>query len=404
MSSSHLALVIGNADYPLSKLKNPVNDARAMAARLEGLGFEVLAHENAKKAEMAKALVTFKRKMKGRPAALVYFAGHGLQVDDHNWLIPVDAEIEHEDEVSLNAIKADDILAHMDDKGMQAKLLILDACRDNPFERKFRGAGRGLAHMSAPKGSLIAYATSPGKTASDGEGDNGLYTSELLKVITTPGLAVEQMFKQVRKAVIEASDGRQVPWEATSLVEEFHFVPASVLKPADESAHVRALARDAQRRALEAQKPALLARDRALAAQAEAQKAGQEVKDGYRVVVFSEGGRYEGEWRDGAGNGSGVNIWPNGNRYEGEVRDGERNGFGANIWVSGQRYEGEWRDDERDGLGVQIWADGARYEGEWRDGKRTGRGVELAPSGGIRHAGFWKDNDLIAPFPFPSAG
>jgi uncharacterized caspase-like protein len=223
-SQSRIALVIGNATYAASPLKNPVNDARDMARTLRSVGFDVVEATNATKAQMENAVVTFGRKLTAGSVALVYYSGHGIQVSGKNYLIPVDAEIESEQAVALRTVDADAVINQMMAARTRVNLLILDACRNNPFERRFRaGTGNGLAQMNAPEGTLVAYATAPGRVASDGVGTNGLYTQELLKALAEPGLPVEQVFKRVRATVSQASQGNQVPWESSSLIGEFYF-------------------------------------------------------------------------------------------------------------------------------------------------------------------------------------
>ncbi|MBP2231210.1 hypothetical protein J2847_004522 [Azospirillum agricola] len=218
-----VALVIGNDAYPTAPLRNPTNDARAMAAVLRVLGFEVIERINAGKADMEKAVIDFGGRLSEDSVGLVYYSGHGLQVSGRNYLIPVDAEISSERMVPLMAVDADNVLAQMMEARSRVNILILDACRNNPFERPFRALNGGLAQMSAPKGTMIAYATAPGKTANDGSGGNGLYTKELLKAIQQPGLPIEQVFKKVRAAVSSSSGDAQIPWEASSLTGDFYF-------------------------------------------------------------------------------------------------------------------------------------------------------------------------------------
>jgi TPR repeat protein len=221
--SNRVALVIGNAAYRFSPLKNPTNDAKAMAQALRAQGFDVVERENATKAEMEKAIVEFGRKLKADGTGVVYYSGHGIQVGGKNYLIPLDATLTDQREVPLLAVDADNILIQMQDVRSKVNIVILDACRDNPFEQSFRSLSGGLAQMNAPSGTLIAYATAPGKTASDGSGENGLYTQELLKAINEPGLKVEDVFKRVRLAVSKASGDAQIPWESSSLTGDFYF-------------------------------------------------------------------------------------------------------------------------------------------------------------------------------------
>lgn len=157
---------------------------------------------------------------------LVFYAGHGIQVKGRNSLIPVDAEIGSEASVRNEAVDVEQIMEQMESAKTGLNIVILDACRNNPFERRFRGdAGGRLASMDAPKGTLIAYATGPGKVASDGNDGNGLYTSEILKVIEEPGLRIEDVFKRVRLNVAKETNDYQLPWETSSLVGDFYFNP-----------------------------------------------------------------------------------------------------------------------------------------------------------------------------------
>ncbi|MGE0388212.1 MAG: caspase domain-containing protein [Gammaproteobacteria bacterium] len=221
-----MALVIGNSAYKGAPLKNPVNDARAMAKALAGTGFEVLLVEDAGRAGMHRAIRDFGDSLLRGGVGLFYYAGHGMQVRNRNYLVPVDVEIEREDEVEFQAVDANLVLSKMDSARNSANFVILDACRNNPFQRSFKLASTGLAQMDAAAGTLIAFATAPGQVAADGEGENGLYTSHLLKALRQPGLPVEQMFKQVRNGVMADTKERQVPWESSSLRGDFFFQPA----------------------------------------------------------------------------------------------------------------------------------------------------------------------------------
>jgi len=217
------ALVIGNAAYKTSPLSNPVNDASDIAAKLKALGFEVVLKTNATLREMSRAITQFGERLDPGSVALFYYAGHGIQAKGRNYLIPVDAEIASEAAVRSEAIDVDQLLEQL--APASVSMVILDACRNNPYERRFRGGrGSGLAQIDAPKGTLIAYATAPGKVAADGEGRNGLYTAQLLQALGQPGVKVEDVFKQVRIKVAQASRDQQIPWEASSLTGDFFFV------------------------------------------------------------------------------------------------------------------------------------------------------------------------------------
>ncbi|GAC1395904.1 MAG: hypothetical protein NVSMB56_10250 [Pyrinomonadaceae bacterium] len=226
-NGKRFALVIGNGEYAtVGALKNPSNDARAIARALRGYGFDVIERENATQQQMRQAVRKFGENLRTAGAGsvgLFYFAGHGVQLRDHNYLIPVDAQIETEADVEDGAVSADYVLGQMADAQNSLNIVILDACRNNPFARSFRSASRGLAQMNAPTGTLIAYATAPGSVASDGTGGNGLYTQELLTAIKEPNMSVENVFKRVRINVIGKSAGKQTPWDASSLTGEFYF-------------------------------------------------------------------------------------------------------------------------------------------------------------------------------------
>ncbi len=216
-AEQRIALVIGNSAYRESPLRNPVNDVRAMTKSLRELGFTVLAHENATKRTMETAIIDFGQRLAAGGVGFFYYAGHGLQVRGHNYLVPVDAEIDSEAMTRIAAVDVDLLLEQMAEAKNRVNIVILDACRNNPFERRLRGASRGLAAVDAARGTLVAYATAPGSVAADGDGANGLYTEELLKALRVPGLKVEEVFKQVRVGVTNRSKGAQTPWESSSL-------------------------------------------------------------------------------------------------------------------------------------------------------------------------------------------
>ncbi|HKO63555.1 MAG TPA: caspase family protein, partial [Pyrinomonadaceae bacterium] len=219
-----IALVIGNGAYTNAPgLKNPPNDARDMAANLASLGFEVARGVNVNQREMKRLIREFGQKLKAGGHGLFYYAGHGVQARGRNFIIPVDAEILSEADVEDSGVDVGLVLNYMDDAQNGLNIVILDACRNNPFARSFRSASDGLAQVDAPTGTLIAYATAPGKVAADGAGENGLYTSELLKAMKLPGLSATDMFMQVRAEVMKRTGNKQVPWEASSLIGTFYF-------------------------------------------------------------------------------------------------------------------------------------------------------------------------------------
>lgn len=226
-----LALVMGNGAYQSGRaLKNPANDARAMSALLTEQGFEVVQVLDGTRQQMLDAVSTVQAKLNGnKGVGLLYYAGHGVQLSERNFLIPVDAKIAKAADVSAQAVDVQAVINAYRQAGCRMNILVLDACRDDPF-----GAAslKGLAPLDAPAGTFIAYATAPGNVAEDGEGQgNGLYTSFLLQELKRPGAKIEEVFKRVRYQVRQKSDGRQIPWESTSLEEEFSFSEGRVAAP-----------------------------------------------------------------------------------------------------------------------------------------------------------------------------
>lgn len=230
------ALVIGNARYKIGALKNPLNDAQAVAASLRKLGFEVAQHTDTTLAQMLEAFVAFSRSAQKAAVRVVYYAGHGLQVKGRNYLLPVDTEIRGEDEVASKAADLSAFIERLSSLKQGMNIVILDACRNNPFSGqeivgpdgrrlKFRGATPGgLARMEAPLGSMVVFSTAPDGIALDNPKEgHSLYTKHLLTHLDSPGLPVELLFKRVRLAVAQETDRIQVPWESSSLTGEFCF-------------------------------------------------------------------------------------------------------------------------------------------------------------------------------------
>jgi hypothetical protein len=222
------ALVIGNAAYPEHPLKNPVYDATDLADTLRRFHFAVTLLTNADKPTMERAVEDFTQGVAQHTAGLVFFAGHGVQIEGLNYLIPVGATFGTASDVKYRAVLADWILSRMDESRMEVKILILDACRNNPFGRSWtRALDRGLGSMQATEGTLIAYATSPGKTAVDGAGRNSPFTANLLRELPQPQRPIELLFKAVRARVQDETRKQQTPWEASSLRGDFYFVPGA---------------------------------------------------------------------------------------------------------------------------------------------------------------------------------
>jgi tetratricopeptide (TPR) repeat protein len=225
------ALIIGNSTYPkaIGVLKNPVNDATDLAKELQASNFDVQLLLNATYGQMRAAMLKFKEKIdagdKDKTVSLFYFAGHGVQYEDENFLVPVDAMIEYQDDISRYCFGVQKmVLANMERSNSRMNIVILDACRNNPFPALTRSLGnQGLGEMRRARGSFIAYATAPGSVASDGTGRNGLYTQELLKAMRKPGLTIEQVFKEVRANVLKLSNDKQNTWDSSNIIGEFYF-------------------------------------------------------------------------------------------------------------------------------------------------------------------------------------
>ena len=223
-NANRVALIIGNANYSQAALDNPTNDARDMAAKLKQLNFQVDQRLDANARTMKQAIRDFGKKLNQQgTVGLFYFAGHGVQVNGANYLIPIGANIESEADIEFEAVNAARILSQMSLADNGLNLMILDACRNNPFSRSFRSASRGLAKMHAPKGTVILYATSPGDVAADGSGKNGLFTEKLMQAMEKKGLKIEDVFKQTAIAVSQASANKQVPYFEGVILGDFYF-------------------------------------------------------------------------------------------------------------------------------------------------------------------------------------
>ena len=217
-----VALVVGNANYEMGPLTNPTNDSSDMAKKLKGYGFDVVYRENLKIRQIGSVLREFKSKLTPGSTALVFYAGHGLQVRGENYFPAVDAEIHSEEDIQNQSINLKQVMDILEEAKTKANIVLLDACRNNPFERKSRSLSRGLASVNAPSGTIIAYSTRPGSVAEDGSGRNGLYTEQLLKVMDSKK-PIEQVLKLLVTSVKGASKGRQEPWSEGSFEGDFCF-------------------------------------------------------------------------------------------------------------------------------------------------------------------------------------
>jgi len=231
-----IALIIGNTKYLEAPLKNPGNDAKAIAAELQKVGFKVNLQLDTGRAQLADAIQAYGADLaKTKGVGLFYYAGHGAQLGWRNYLIPVDAEIEKLDDIKTKTVELNTLLAGLTKAQNAMNVIILDACRDNPFGTRVPTEQKGLSQFDAPPGSLLAYATSPGNTAGDGTAANGLFTENLLREIKVPEAKIEDVLKRVRLNVRRKSEGQQIPWESTSLEEDFYFLPPAQIKKLSEA-------------------------------------------------------------------------------------------------------------------------------------------------------------------------
>ncbi len=239
-AENRVALVIGQAGYTaVTPLINTANDAKMMSQLLTDAGFEVMSAADLTQTQMREAIAAFVGKVAAKgpdTVALVFYAGHGLQVDGENFLIPVDLNPQRDADVSIQAVRLNDLLNTLASVPSKMRIVMIDACRNNPFPEIGKTAGRGLALVDAKSGatnSFLTYSTSPGAEAEDGTGVNSPYTAALLTAAREPNLAIEDTFKRVRLSVTKVTEGRQIPWESSSLTNDFRFFPAS---PAQASA------------------------------------------------------------------------------------------------------------------------------------------------------------------------
>ncbi len=232
-----LALVIGNGIYEqkANNLRNPVNDANDFSDVLKRLGYIVNCFTNINLQDLDTKIAEFGKKLDKYDVGIFYFAGHGMQIDGDNFITATNTDFESEVSAKYSSITLNKVLAYMEKAKNETNIVILDACRDNPFERSWNRslANQGLAPMYAPKGTMIAYATSPGETAKDGLANNGLYTSALLKHIEEKNVPIEEFFKRVRSSVFAFSNGKQTSWEHTSLTGTFVFNSGQLIHSVD---------------------------------------------------------------------------------------------------------------------------------------------------------------------------
>lgn len=237
-AQERLALIVGNSKYQtLSPLANPSWDAQAVGSLLKSAGFEVTTALDLGQSDMRRKVREFTTALASKgpdSVALVYYAGHGVQIDGQNYLLPVDADIKNVADVPIEAIRLADIMNLLNEAPSKTRIVILDACRNDPFEAIKDKVGRGLAIVNAPAGTVVAYSTSPGSVAYDGETTFSPFTKALIEAAAEPGAGVATVFQNARLAVHKATDGQQTPWEVTALTEPFQFFPGAKAEPLSE--------------------------------------------------------------------------------------------------------------------------------------------------------------------------
>src|SRR6266699_4712442 len=224
-----VALVIGNGHYPDANapLAQPINDARALTAALRGNGFDVDVVEDASRDDMSRAVARLKSKIKSDSVVMLFFGGYGVQIGRESYMIPVDATIWKESDVRREGLSVESVLDVMKAHGARAKLVVIDASRRNPYERRFRAFSHGLAPINAPDNALILSSATPGKVAEDSSSQNSVLVGELLNHLNAKPIGAEAAFNKTRVAISRASDGEQVPSVSSSLLEDVRFGTAA---------------------------------------------------------------------------------------------------------------------------------------------------------------------------------
>lgn len=234
-TEKRVALVVGNSAYEhIAPLRNPSNDAADLTEKLKSLGFQVFGGTDLDRRTLVKALIDFGRAAGEADTALFYYAGHGVQVNGENYLVPVDALVEFEEEIDISLVTLSNVMRQLE-RGSKTNIIFLDACRNNPFEDKLKVSStraaipmtKGLSRVQSGRGTFIAYATQPDAVASDGNGRNSPFTTALLSHIGTPGQTISDMMIEVRNDVMEATNNVQIPWDSSSLTGRFSFAPAT---------------------------------------------------------------------------------------------------------------------------------------------------------------------------------
>ena len=406
LAQDRIALVIGNADYKVSALKNALNDAEDIAQSLKELDFKVTLVKNANKRDMKDAIYEFSSKLSDDTVGLFYYAGHAIQHHGENYLIPINAlpsikELRHlEDE----AVRSGIVSREMSVSQSQLNFIFLDACRDNPLPAESRGINQGLARSQNAEGSLIAYSTSPGRTAEDGIGRNSPYTKNLLKYINTPNQPIELMLKEVKDGVSKDTDGNQLPWYESSITGNFCF---NTVNNGCAESTVTVIDNPYFEGLYNLEVVNLENGDHYVG----------QVKDGKfngkGILTYKTGAKYQGEFLNGNRHGSGTITQLNGNSFEGNFINDKKHGKGTLKWVSGSYIETDWEFGKRvypedstyvsldgdiytEGYGIYVGTDNSHYKGEFKDGWITGKGV-YTQFDGTRFEGNFIKGELSGP-------
>ncbi len=410
-ASNRHALVIGNADYKIGPLKNPSNDANSISASLERLGFKVTKILNSNRRYMREAVKDFGKSLSSNDVSLFFYAGHAVQVEHTNYLIPLGANIESETDFEYEALPLDYVFDTLKAAKNRQNIVILDACRNNPFKAHSRGLVRGLAQTDGPKGTLIAYATAPGAVALDGIANNGVFTGALLEHIDTEGISLEQVFKRTLAKVNQETRGKQVPWISSSFYQDFYFNGKQALPQAyvaQKSKYVQnSMAQLTMRSNIFQDQVTIddnkygstpltislkpgnhtvkIERTGFTTWQQEINlSTGNQIKwaqlaKKVKAVSYKNGDRFIGTLLNKKKDGKGIYIYSNkskfaGDKFYGEYKNGLKHGFGSYIHGNGEQYTGQYLQGKRTGKGTITFNNGSQYYGDFIAGKQTGSG------------------------------
>ena len=386
-------------------------------------GFQVSLLENGNKRQMLKAVKDFGKKLRKSDVALFYFSGHGVQYMDRNWIFPIGIDIGRAQDVEFETINAQRILREMEGGiNKRVNIVIIDACRATPTFQSYRSSSKGLAAPKVqPEGSIIAFSTAPGTIAYDGDRENSPYVMELKKHLLTPGLKIEDVFKRVRVGVKNRTSRKptpQIPWENSSLMGDFYFVPQTdgtaisstssqnteLIRPNDYNADEEAW--NDIRNSSNPEDFITFIRhfgDSPLAETAKfkldrLKKEQTDRVERVKNLKLTDGSIYTGGFKNNHPNGQGTRImgpgeWE-GDKYEGQFKDGYFDGQGTYTWSSGAKYEGVWKDSKKNGQGTETFTNGNKYLGQYKDGEQTGQGIFIFGPGqwhGDKYEGQFKD-------------